>query len=153
MIRGALHSAVQFVTRGRGLYERYNSAADYQHMQKLGSYQGQGLAPFKPDGKLTFDKAADVYHSATHHEEDQPPHLKIADFDICNGRCIVEFGNPCQHFCPAAVYEMEETPSGKRLKLNPSNCVHCKTCDIADPYQIITWVCPEGGGGPHYDGL
>ncbi len=152
-IRGALHSAVQFVTRGRGLYERYISVADYQHMQKLGSYKGRSLAPFKPDGKLTFDKAADVYHSATHHEEDQPPHLQIADTEICNGRCVVEFGNPCQHFCPAAVYEMEETPSGKRLKLNPSNCVHCKTCDIADPYQIITWVCPEGGGGPHYDGL
>ena len=109
----------------------------------------------KTDGRLAFDKLTDVYHSGTHHEEDQPCHLKIADFDICNHRCTAEYGNPCQYFCPAAVYEMEEVPggAGKRLKINASNCVHCKTCDIADPYQIITWVPPEGGGGPQYDGL
>ena len=109
---------------------------------------------FRPDGTLTFDKLSDVYHSSTHHEEDQPSHLRISDFDICNNRCSREYGNPCQHFCPAAVYEMEEAPDGgQRLKLNPSNCVHCKTCDIADPYQVITWVPPEGGGGPQYDGM
>ena len=124
-------------------------------MKKLAEFSGDGREAIKGDGKLTFDKLSDVYHSSTHHEEDQPSHLKIADFDICNTRCVEEFGNPCQHFCPAAVYEMETAADGggKRLKLNPSNCVHCKTCDIADPYEIITWVCPEGGGGPHYDGM
>src|SRR3954447_9252152 len=69
---------------------------------------------------------------------------------------VKEFGNPCQFFCPANVYEIQDTsdaPSGKQLHLNPSNCVHCKTCDIMDPYQIITWVPPEGGGGPNYDGM
>ena len=152
---GAAHGALQFVTGGRGLHARYPSRPDFAHMKKLAEI---GLAPvgqFKPDGKLTFDKLSDVYHSSTHHEEDQPSHLRIADFDICNNRCTAEYGNPCQHFCPAAVYEMEEQAdgSGKRLKLNPSNCVHCKTCDIADPYEIITWICPEGGGGPHYDGM
>jgi electron-transferring-flavoprotein dehydrogenase len=152
---GALHGALQFVTGGRGLYARYAARADYQHMKQLAETPNQRFDPIKPDGKLTFDKLKDVYHSATHHEEDQPSHLRIADFDICNHRCTEEYGNPCQHFCPAQVYEMEENAdgSGKHLKLNPSNCVHCKTCDIADPYQIITWVCPEGGGGPHYDGM
>jgi electron-transferring-flavoprotein dehydrogenase len=69
---------------------------------------------------------------------------------------VKEFGSPCQNFCPANVYEMLDDatqPNGKRISLNPSNCVHCKTCDIADPYQIITWVPPEGGGGPNYDGM
>ncbi len=80
----------------------------------------------------------------------------IADTDVCNSRCIREYGSPCQHFCPANVYEMLDdasAPNGKRISLNPSNCVHCKTCDIQDPYQIITWVPPEGGGGPNYDGM
>ena len=109
------------------------------------------------DKKLTFEKLTDVYHSGTTHEEDQPCHLKIADYDICNNRCTQEYGNPCQHFCPASVYEMvddEEKGNGAlKLRINASNCVHCKTCDIADPYQIITWVTPEGGGGPDYKNL
>jgi electron-transferring-flavoprotein dehydrogenase len=155
LFAGALHGALQFLTGGRGMRERYGSRADHEHMKPLSEIAAKPPERVKPDGKLTFDKLADVYHSATHHEEDQPSHLKIADFDICNSRCVMEYGNPCQYFCPAAVYEMESNPDGsaKHLKLNPSNCVHCKTCDIADPYQIITWVCPEGGGGPHYDGL
>jgi len=153
--RGSLHGALQFVTGGRGVRARYNAKADHAHMKRLGEFPLQPIDKLKPDGKLTFDKLSDVYHSATHHEEDQPSHLKIADFDICNNRCVQEYGNPCQHFCPAHVYEMEDSADGssKHLKLNPSNCVHCKTCDIADPYEIITWVPPEGGGGPHYDGM
>jgi electron-transferring-flavoprotein dehydrogenase len=152
---GGLNAALQLITGGRGLRARLRSRPDYQHMKKIAQTGYTSPNRFRADGKLTFDKVADVYHSGTHHEEDQPSHLRIADFDICNRRCAFEFGNPCQHFCPAAVYEMEENPdgSGKHLKLNPSNCVHCKTCDIQDPYQIITWVCPEGGGGPRYDGL
>jgi len=153
---GSLHGGLQLLTGGRGVFSRYPSRPGHERMCRL--LEMGGGAPFehiKADGKLTFDKLSDVYHSSTHHEEDQPSHLKIADFDICNHRCTQEYGNPCQYFCPAQVYEMEENTngSGKRLKLNPSNCVHCKTCDIADPYQIITWVCPEGGGGPHYEGL
>jgi len=152
---GALHGALQFITGGRGVRARYPAKADHLHIKRLGDFALQPIEKLRPDGKLTFDRLSDVYHSATHHEEDQPSHLKIADLDICNGRCVQEYGNPCQYFCPAHVYEMEDGPggSGKRLKLNPSNCVHCKTCDIADPYEIITWVPPEGGGGPHYDGM
>jgi electron-transferring-flavoprotein dehydrogenase len=114
------------------------------------------LGPAKGDGKLTFDKLTDLYHSGTRHEEDQPSHLIIHDTNICEQRCVKEFGSPCQNFCPANVYEMLDdsaAPNGKRISLNPSNCVHCKTCDIQDPYQIITWVPPEGGGGPNYDGM
>lgn len=152
---GVAHGALQFVTGGRGWRARYTSRPDHQHMKQLATVANQSDECVRPDGKLTFDKLTDVYHSSTHHEEDQPSHLRIADFDVCNNRCVREYGNPCQFFCPAAVYEMEDNAdgSGKRLKLNPSNCVHCKTCDIADPYEIITWVCPEGGGGPHYEGM
>jgi electron-transferring-flavoprotein dehydrogenase len=76
----------------------------------------------------------------------------VADVNICSTKCREEYGNPCQYFCPANVYEMvEDSQGGKKLQINFSNCVHCKTCDIADPYGIITWVAPEGNGGPHYD--
>ncbi len=159
---GMFHTAVQQVTGGRGLRARYTGHAGHERLKHLAelSKNGDGrahlLGDYKGDGKLTFDKLTDVYHSGTKHEEDQPAHLVIHDTDICNERCVREYGNPCTHFCPASVYEMEEAAdvaSGKRIKLNPSNCVHCKTCDIMDPYQIITWVPPEGGGGPNYDGM
>ena len=159
---GLFHAGIQQFTAGRGLYNRYPSTAGYQHMKKLSALPADGgseahlLGPAKGDGKLTFDKLTDLYHSGTKHEEDQPAHLVIDDTSICNTRCVKEFGSPCQNFCPANVYEMvddSEQPNGKRIGLNPSNCVHCKTCDIQDPYQIITWVPPEGGGGPNYDGM
>ena len=88
----------------------------------------------KLDNQYTYDKLTDVYRSGTKHEEHQPSHLVIADYDICNNRCTQEYGNPCQHFCPASVYSMVDDPErpGKlKLELTPSNCVHCKTCDIA----------------------
>ena len=90
------------------------------------------------------------------HDEDQPTHLVVADTNVCATRCRTEYGNPCQHFCPANVYEMvpDEAKEGAlKLRINASNCVHCKTCDIADPYQIINWTTPEGGGGPDYKNL
>ena len=127
--------------------------AGHQHMEKL-SANGRGkdrYADLKYDDQLTFNKLTDVYYSGTHHDEDQPAHLKVVDLNICVDRCTREYGNPCQNFCPANVYEMVEEKEGKRkLQINFSNCVHCKTCDIMDPYQIINWVTPEGGGGPNY---
>ena len=102
------------------------------------------------------DRLAGVYFAATEHDEDQPVHLKVADTDICVTRCVEEYGNPCTRFCPAAVYEIvedTEAEHGKRLQINAANCVHCKTCDIKDPYEIITWVTPEGGAGPTYQNL
>jgi electron-transferring-flavoprotein dehydrogenase len=162
LFAGIFHTGLQMITGGRGLRNRYPSVAGYQRMRKLAGLPADGgaeknlLGPAKGDGKLTFDKLTDLYHSGTKHEEDQPTHLVIHDTSICNARCVKEFGSPCQNFCPANVYEMVDDasqPNGKRISLNPSNCVHCKTCDIQDPYQIITWVPPEGGGGPNYDGM
>jgi len=161
-LEGMFHAALQQVTDGRGLHDRYTTKAGHRRLHRLALLpaDGDGRAHFlgkaKGDGKLTFDKLTDLYHSGTKHEEDQPSHLVIHDTNICNTRCVTEFGNPCQHFCPANVYEMVEAgdvPHGKTIHLNASNCVHCKTCDIMDPYEIITWVPPEGGGGPNYDGM
>ncbi len=160
--RGMLNAGIQQFTGGRGLRSRSSNSSGPERLKKLADLAADGgteahlLGPAKGDGKLTFDKLTDLYHSGTKHEEDQPAHLVIHDTNICNSRCVKEFGSPCQNFCPANVYEMvddPEQPNGKRISLNPSNCVHCKTCDIADPYQIITWVPPEGGGGPNYDGM
>jgi electron-transferring-flavoprotein dehydrogenase len=162
LVKGILHSALQQLTGGRGVREVYPTHAGHTRMKHLDQLPPDGgdlahlLGPARGDGKLTFDKLTDLYHSGTRHEEDQPSHLIIHDTNICNSRCVVEFGNPCQNFCPANVYEMVETgdqPHGREIHLNPSNCVHCKTCDIMDPYEIITWVPPEGGGGPNYDGM
>ena len=130
--------------------------AGHERMEFLRTAHPAGKpAPVAADGRLTFDKLADVYLSGTMHEEDQPVHLIVADTSICATRCREEYGNPCQHFCPASVYEMVPDPAREgalKLQINASNCVHCKTCDIADPYQIITWTTPEGGG-PHYKRL
>jgi electron-transferring-flavoprotein dehydrogenase len=110
--------------------------------------------PTVKTGGVTYDKVTDVYYAGSQHEEDQPPHLVINDIDVCHTRCYEEYGNPCQYFCPAQVYEFVDSADGKgrQLRLNFSNCVHCKTCDIRDPYQVITWVTPQGGG-PRYTGL
>src|SRR6266498_3761962 len=160
--RGVIHAGLQQVTGGRGLRDRYEASPGYARMRKLsllpvvGGDEAHLIGPAKGDGKLTFDKLTDLYHSGTKHEEGQPAHLISQDTNICESRCVREFGSPCQNFCPANVYELLDdpaAPNGKRISLNPSNCVHCKTCDIQDPYQIITWVPPEGGGGPNYDGM
>jgi electron-transferring-flavoprotein dehydrogenase len=155
---GMLQAGIGMVTRGRGwgLSDRLETKPGHERMVRLDTPEGQRLRapePLKADGRLTFDKLADVYNSGTTHEEDQPVHLLVADTDICIYQCAVEYANPCQRFCPAAVYEMVDdgaSPTGKRLQINASNCVHCKTCDVMDPYAIITWVPPEGGGGPNY---
>jgi electron-transferring-flavoprotein dehydrogenase len=158
---GLINSGLQFLTNGLawGFMPREMSVPGYERMQKLderpANENGKRYASLKFDKELTFDKVTDVFHAAVAHDEDQPSHLHVLDTEICATRCAEEYGNPCQRFCPAAVYEMEENPANGRreLKVNFSNCVHCKTCDIADPYQIINWVTPEGGGGPNYKGM
>jgi len=149
---GMMHTGLQMFTGGRGLFDPWRVGPGHQRYHPLDGAE-RITARFKGDGALTFDRLTDVYHSGTRHEEDQPCHLVVAEPDICAGRCTHEFGNPCQFFCPAAVYEMVEEKGQRRLKINASNCVHCKTCDIMDPYQIINWVVPEGGGGPNYEGM
>jgi len=143
-----------------GFVDRESHLAGHERMKKFengdaqtGTKERYREVPF--DGELTFDKITDVYHASVAHVEDQPSHLHILDTNICATRCAEEYGNPCQRFCPASVYEMElnEKTGRREIKVNFSNCVHCKTCDIADPYQIINWVTPEGGGGPNFKGM
>ncbi len=150
---GLVHTGLQMITGGRGLIDPWRVKAGHEMYHQLDSAAGPAGERFKGDGALTFDRLTDVYHSGTRHEEDQPCHLMVTEPDLCADRCTREYGNPCQYFCPAAVYEMVEERGERRLKINASNCVHCKTCDIMDPYQVIHWVVPEGGGGPNYEGM
>jgi electron-transferring-flavoprotein dehydrogenase len=135
---------LQMLTGGRGFRNRYPNVAGHSRLVRAGRRKHPRMAF---DGKLTFDRLTDVYNSGTAHDEDQPVHLIVLEPTICHPRCTTEYGNPCENFCPAAVYEMLDG----RLQINASNCVHCKTCDIMDPYQVINWISPEGGGGPSYD--
>lgn len=108
----------------------------------------------KPDGKISFDKLSSVFISNTNHEEHQPCHLKLKDPSIPIGKNLPLYDEPAQRYCPAGVYEVvEEDDGSKRFQINAQNCVHCKTCDIKDPSQNITWVAPEGGGGPNYPNM
>jgi electron-transferring-flavoprotein dehydrogenase len=158
---GLVNTGLQMVSGGRGLVDPMHPSKGFAEVEKLADYYGddarrESFARKGMDGKLTFDRLTDVYHSGTKHEEDQPTHLHVADTNICETRCREEYGNPCEKFCPAAVYEMVPKAADSRdlrLQINFSNCVHCKTCDVMDPYEVITWVTPEGGGGPRYDDL
>jgi len=132
--------------------------ADYTHVAKIKDYYKNGNQipeKLEYDGTYIVDKLTDVYLSGTKHDEHQPAHLHIADREVCATKCKEEYGNPCTKFCPAQVYNMVENETSGRLEMQVdfSNCVHCKTCDIRDPYQIITWVTPQGGEGPEYHGM
>ncbi len=109
----------------------------------------------KPDGVISFDKLSSVFISNTNHEEDQPVHLRLSDPSIPIEKNLPEYAEPAQRYCPAGVYEVvrEDDGSNPRFVINAQNCVHCKTCDIKDPYQNITWTTPEGGGGPNYPNM
>jgi electron-transferring-flavoprotein dehydrogenase len=160
LIPGLLNAGLATLTGGYGfgVIDRLAGREGYAQLLKLSEAAPQAEhTRLTPDGVTTFDKVTDVYSSGTRHDEDQPAHLHVADTNICAHRCTTEYGNPCRHFCPASVYEPSFTVTdGKvegRLQLNFANCVHCKTCDIIDPYQIITWVPPQGGEGPVYTGM
>jgi electron-transferring-flavoprotein dehydrogenase len=150
-----LNIPLMLITKGRGLVDPLPFGAGHEHMHKLSELPARERQKekFEFDGKLTFSKEHLVQYSGAQHEVDQPSHLVVADVDLCSDVCTVEYGNPCESFCPAAVYEMmpdPETPGRKKLFIHHENCVHCKTCDIADPYQVITWTPPQGGEGPDY---
>ncbi|MBI2835143.1 MAG: electron transfer flavoprotein-ubiquinone oxidoreductase [Acidobacteria bacterium] len=161
LLSGLAFSGLSLVTGGWWLREPMPAHAGHERLQTIEQYYGALRPPIdaaaeavKIDRTLTFDRLTNVHYSATKHAEDQPSHLIVHDTDICRTRCTAEYGNPCTRFCPAFVYEMvDDGHGGKRLQINASNCVHCKTCDIMDPYQVIDWVPPEGGGGPQYDGM
>ena len=152
---GMMNAGLALYTNGRGfgLFNKLEGHHGHEEMKKVSNNTKNRYKDLVFDGKVTFDKATDVYHSATKHDEDQVPHLKIMDSDICFSKCKEEYGNPCQYFCPASVYEVVEEDNKERLQINFSNCVHCKTCDIMDPYQTINWVPPESGDGPSWKNM
>jgi electron-transferring-flavoprotein dehydrogenase len=155
LLAGVAYSGLALVTGGWWFTDPMPAKAGYTRIERLDT--GSPATPRPPvaiDRQLTFDRVTGVHYSGTKHREDEPSHLIVHDTDICRTRCVVEYANPCTRFCPAAVYEMvDDGAGGKRLQINASNCVHCKTCDIMDPYQIIDWVTPEGGDGPGYEGM
>jgi len=158
---GAAFAGLSIVTGGWWFRDPLPAHGGWTRIRKLAEYYKDArpdpeatVNPVKIDRQLTFDRLTNVHYSGTRHAEDQPSHLIVHDANICATRCREEFGNPCIRFCPANVYEMVDAGDGrKKLQINASNCVHCKTCDIMDPYQIIDWVPPEGGGGPQYEGM
>jgi electron-transferring-flavoprotein dehydrogenase len=109
----------------------------------------------KPDGKISFDKTSSVYLTGTNHVENQPVHLQLKDFHLPIRYTLQQFDEPAQKYCPAGVYEIQRDKKNQNPKLviNSQNCIHCKTCDIKEPSQNITWVVPEGGGGPRYGNM
>ena len=156
LIAGSTVAGLAMFSKGL-LVPELSGHAGHRQMKRIDQYYGlakrdilvpSNAAPI--DRKLTFDKVTGAHYSGTHHDENQPVHL-LVHTDVCHTICGSEYGHPCVRFCPANVYEMVDNGAGGlRLQINASNCVHCKTCDIADPYQVIEWVVPEGGGGPKY---
>jgi electron-transferring-flavoprotein dehydrogenase len=159
LMAGSAYAGIAMFTNGKGLLDLHGHPGNKQ-MRMIEDYYGlakrdilvpSNAAPF--DRKLTFDKVTGAHYSGTHHDENQPVHL-LVHTEVCHTICGPEYGHPCVKFCPANVYEMVDNGAGGlRLQINASNCVHCKTCDIMDPYGVITWVAPEGGEGPKYDGM
>jgi len=152
MWMGMANGALETLTGGHTPWTLDNHA-DHSALKRLDQF----ASPERGWGERTLrprDRVSAVFLAGNTHEESQPVHLKVTDPSICVTRCAHEYGNPCQYFCPAHVYEMVDDGSGgKRLQINASNCVHCKACDIKDPYEIITWVTPEGGSGPNYQSM
>jgi electron-transferring-flavoprotein dehydrogenase len=161
LVAGTMFAGLALATGGWWFQDPMPSHAGHERMRKRADYYhghppppDQPVNPVKIDRVLTFDKVTGAHYSGTRHREDEPSHLIVHNTDICRTKCREEYGNPCLRFCPAHVYEMvDDGAGGKKLHINASNCVHCKTCDIMDPYQIIDWVPPEGGEGPQYDGM
>ena len=158
LLPGMAFAGLAVATHG-WLPEDLHGHPGHDRMKMLSWYYGSRTVPIdKPsnttvvDRKLTFDKVTNVHFSGTSHDEDQPSHL-LVHTEICSSICGPEYGHPCTRFCPANVYEIAHEADGTpHLQINASNCVHCKTCDIMDPYQVITWVPPEEGG-PQYNGM
>ena len=158
---GILQFGTQILTGGRGfsLTGKLKMEEDGKHYRPIKELNGntfleKNKSELVFDKALTFDKEADIYYSGTKHDEEQPTHIVVPKADVCQV-CLEEFDAPCQRFCPAQVFEISADPkTGKRaLTLHPSNCVHCKTCDIKDPYENVLWLTPYGGDGPEYENM
>ncbi|MBL4899222.1 MAG: electron transfer flavoprotein-ubiquinone oxidoreductase [Colwellia sp.] len=151
MLGGAYNTIDQNFFGGKLPFNFKDDTLDYEQL-KLAS-EAPVIHYAKPDNKLSFDKLSSVFLSNTNHEEEQPCHLKLADSSIPISVNLVKYLEPAQRYCPAGVYEVEKTEEGDKFVINAQNCIHCKTCDIKDPSQNITWVTPEGTGGPNYPNM
>ena len=151
MLGGVYNTVDQNFFGGKLPFNFKDDSLDYDQL-KLASQVAVINYP-KPDNKLSFDKLSSVFLSNTNHEEEQPCHLKLADNSIPITVNLAKFNEPAQRYCPAGVYEVEKTGEGDKFVINAQNCIHCKTCDIKDPSQNITWVTPEGTGGPNYPNM
>lgn len=148
---GAFNFVEQNLLGGKMPLTIHDSLPDYAQLERSAhAYQPEYL---KPDGKLTFDKLSSVFISNVNHAEDQPCHLKLTDPTVPIEKNLPIYAEPAQRYCPAGVYEVVQKEDGAKFVINAQNCVHCKTCDIKDPAQNITWVTPEGGGGPNYPNM
>ena len=150
-----IYLGAQYVTKGKGVRDPMPITEDYKTLKTDEKTMSKPLGEVDRkvyDGNLYVDKLTGVFLSKTIHREDQPSHIIVHDLDVCIQKCYPMYKSPCTRFCPGNVYEIEhDNESGKpRLKLNPANCLHCKTCDVKDPFKNITWTCPEGGEGPGY---
>ena len=143
----------QNLFNGKLPFTLHDTVPDYKQLKPAADCPG--LKYPKPDGKISFDRLGSVFLSNTNHEEDQPCHLKLTDPDIPITSNLPMYDEPAQRYCPAGVYEVieDEATGKKQFQINSQNCVHCKTCDIKDPAQNITWVTPEGTGGPNYPNM
>ena len=141
----------QMIARGRMPFTLKNRVADHDRL--LPANKARRIEYPKPDGVLSFDKLSSVFLSNTNHEEDQPCHLRLADAEAPVRDNLPRYDEPAQRYCPAGVYEVVASADGPRFQINAQNCVHCKTCDIKDPAQNITWIAPEGTGGPNYGNM
>lgn len=148
---GAFNFVDQNLLGGNMPITLHDTSLDHAQLQNIAS--AKKIDYPKPDGKLSFDRLSSVFLSNTNHEEDQPCHLTLADDSIPTGSNLSQFAEPAQRYCPAGVYEIVEKEAGPSLQINAQNCLHCKTCDIKDPAQNITWVTPEGTGGPNYPNM
>jgi len=148
---GLMNAGWETLTAGHSPWTLKNHD-DHTALRRIDSFQ-PALRDYVERTLPPRDRLAEVYFASTQHDEDQPIHLHVLDTSICVSRCAEEYKNPCTRFCPAGVYEILGDGADKRLQINAANCVHCKTCDIKDPYGIINWVTPEGGSGPNYQNL
>ena len=151
LLGAAVNVIDQFIFRGNMPFTMKHSTPDHACLKKADEMPKINYQ--KPDGIYSFDKLSSVYLSNTNHEEDQPCHLQLKDPSIPISVNLPMYDEPAQRYCPAGVYEVVEKDNQKKFVINAQNCVHCKTCDIKDPSQNITWVSPEGPGGPNYPNM
>ncbi|WP_432474196.1 electron transfer flavoprotein-ubiquinone oxidoreductase [Amphritea sp. HPY] len=151
ILGGGFNFVDQNIFNGKIPLTLRDNSEDYAQLKPLS--ESRYIDYPKPDGKLSFDKLSSVFLSNTNHEEDQLCHLRLTDTEVPLASNLAQFDEPAQRYCPAGVYEVEEDEAGKRFQINSQNCLHCKTCDIKDPAQNITWVVPEGAGGPNYPNM